>query len=159
MSVDDKLSALLGAWVGEERIAASPWTEAGTASTTIEFTREVGGAVLQRYRQRRDGRETLTGLGVLDVDEGQVRHFWWDSLGQRPAAPATGRHTDEGIVLERSSPRGTNRTRIAIEGEELVYEVAFAAPGERPELLASGRYRRAVATGATPGTSAKLPEA
>ena len=143
MALNRGLARLIGSWVGEERLAASPWAPAGTATATLEFTEEAGGAtVLQRYRQERDGREALTGLGVLDVDEGTVRQFWWDSLGHPPAAPAVGQEAEDGIVVERSSPRGTNRTRVAVEGDELIYEIEFAAPGEERALLVSGRYRR-----------------
>lgn len=142
MALDPSLEALLGVWVGEERLAESPWAPAGVATTTFEFTAEAGGgAVLQSYRQERDGQETLTGLGVLDIHDGRVRHFWWDSLGHPPAEPAVGERGDA-VLVERTSPRGKNRTRMAREGEELVYEVAFAAPGEELAVLASGRYRR-----------------
>ncbi|HEX8123730.1 MAG TPA: hypothetical protein VF549_20940 [Solirubrobacteraceae bacterium] len=143
MSLDASLAPLLGSWSGEEQLAATPWTTAGLAAATIEFTEAPAGAVLQRYRQVRDEQETLAGLGILDLSDGNIRHFWWDSLGQQPDGPAIGRATDGEIVVERTSARGTNRTRMVVDRDRLVYEVAFAPPGQEPQVVVSGRYRRA----------------
>jgi hypothetical protein len=46
-------------------------------------------------------------------------------------------------VLERSSPRGTNRTAWSLEGGELRQAVRFRAPdGDDFSLLVDGRYAR-----------------
>jgi hypothetical protein len=51
--------------------------------------------------------------------------------------------TGDDLVLERSSPRGTNRTSWTLEGDVLRQTVAVRAPGEREfAILVRATHRR-----------------
>lgn len=82
------LARLAGDWRGEERLHPSPWDpEGGTATATIENRVALGGfAVVQDYRQTRDGRADFLGHGVFSWDDARAEYVlhWWDSMGMPP---------------------------------------------------------------------------
>jgi hypothetical protein len=139
----DPRTALLGDWEGEEALAASPWAAAGTARGRLAFRPGVGdAALLLDYTQERDGAVTLIGHGVLMGDD--LGWWWFDSLGTRPQAPGTGAWVDGALVLERVTPRGTNRATLRVDGDALEQRIAVCLAGEAAfaELVVA-RYRRA----------------
>jgi hypothetical protein len=138
----DRLTALVGDWEGEEALAASPWAAAGTARGRLAFRPGVGdAALLLDYAQERDGAVTLTGHGVLTGDG--LGWWWFDSLGARPHAPGAGAWVDGALVLERVTPRGTNRTALRVDGDALEQRIAVRLAGEAAFAeLVVGRYRR-----------------
>jgi hypothetical protein len=138
----DRLTALVGDWEGEEALAASPWAAAGTARGRLAFRPGVGdAALLLDYAQERDGAVTLTGHGVLTGDG--LGWWWFDSLGARPHAPGAGAWVDGALVLERVTPRGTNRTALRVDGDALEQRIAVCLAGEAAFAeLVVGRYRR-----------------
>jgi hypothetical protein len=139
----DRLAALIGDWQGEEALAASPWAEAGTACGRLTVRPGPGdGALLLDYAQERDGAVTLTGHGVVAAED--LGWWWFDSLGARPQAPGTGAWVDGALVLERVTPRGTNRTSLRVDGDALEQRIAVCLAGETAFAeLVVGRYRRA----------------
>jgi Protein of unknown function (DUF1579) len=142
----ERLAALAGRWRGREERAASPWAPGGPAEATLELRRAAAGFVLvEDYASRRDGRPDLSGHGVFSVDPEteDVLWHWFDSIGFAPGEPARGSWAGDRLVLERSSPRGTNRTTWSVEGGELQQTVAFRAPDDDDfAVLLHGRYAR-----------------
>ena len=49
---------------------------------------------------------------------------WFDSIGYPCEAPARGAFDGDALVLERTTPRGTNRTTLALAGDRLTQDIA-----------------------------------
>ncbi|MFD1982163.1 DUF1579 family protein [Mesorhizobium newzealandense] len=113
-----RLQALVGTWRGEEQVAATQWTDAGTATAEAVAVAEFGGLfVVQRYRQRRDGTVSFGAHSVFGFDQqtSAVTMHQFDSMGFVPTAPATGSWNGRDLVLVRSSPRGSGRVTYTID--------------------------------------------
>lgn len=113
-----RLQALVGAWRGEEEVAGTQWTDAGTATSEVMAEAQFGGLfVVQRYRQRRDGTISFGSHNVFGFDQQNslVTMHQFDSMGFVPASPATGTWNDSELVLERSSPRGAARVTYVLK--------------------------------------------
>jgi hypothetical protein len=147
MELPEPLARLAGRWTGPEDLAPSPWLPGGRAEATVVFAPGAGGAVLlEDYESVQDGRPLISGHGVLsfDAESGEVRLHWFDSLGFAAEAPARGRWSGDRLVLERHSPRGTNRTTWIAGADVLEQTVAFGAAGDDEfTTFARGRYTRA----------------
>ena len=48
----------------------------------------------------------------------------FDSIGYPPEVPARGAFDGDTLVLERTTPRGTNRTTFTLDGERLSQDIA-----------------------------------
>jgi hypothetical protein len=122
MTLHERLAGFAGEWEGTEELAASPWSPGGTATARMAFAVAASGfALVQDYRSDTG----LTGHGVFSVADDVVLWHWFDSIGFPPEIPAHGGFEGESLVLERTSPRGTNRTTFALAGDALVQRVAF----------------------------------
>ncbi|MDA0165865.1 DUF1579 domain-containing protein [Solirubrobacter ginsenosidimutans] len=133
-ALHERLAALEGTWEGTEELAPSPWSAGGTATATLTFGLAAGGfAVVQDYRSSAG----LTGHGVFSVSGDEVLWHWFDSIGYPPEIPARGGFSGDVLVLERTSPRGTNRTTFALAGSSLRQRVEFDGA-----VVAETSYRR-----------------
>ncbi|MDX8478232.1 DUF1579 family protein [Mesorhizobium sp. VK24D] len=142
-----RLQALVGAWRGEEDVAATQWTDAGTAEAEVLAEAEFGGLfVVQRYRQKREGTVSFAARSVFGFD--QANGVWtmhqFDSMGFVPAAPATGVWHGDELVLERSSPRGSARVTYSLDGADAYRMKLQFKPtgGDAWQDMVSGLYRR-----------------
>jgi hypothetical protein len=135
-----RLAGLAGEYRGEEHVESSEWTAGGVSPATLRLRLAADGLVLVED----DESAAVRGHGVLsiDPDSGEVVRHWWDSIGP-PSESARGGWTGDDLVLERSSPRGTNRTSWTLEGDVLRQTVAVRAPGEREfAILVRATHRR-----------------
>ena len=133
-ALHERLASLAGDWKGTEQLAPSPWSPGGTASSTLTFAVAAGGfASIQDYRSDTG----LTGHGVFSVSGDEVLWHWFDSIGYPTETPARGGFDGDALVLERTSPRGTNRTAFTLDGDRLRQEIAV--DGAR---LVEAEYRR-----------------
>ncbi|MBZ9861252.1 DUF1579 family protein [Mesorhizobium sp. CA12] len=142
-----RLQALVGAWRGEEEVAATQWTDAGTATSELQAEAEFGGLfVVQRYRQRRDGTVSFGAHNVFGFDQqsGLVTMHQFDSMGFVPMSPATGRWNGNELMLERSSPRGAARMAYSFDGADAYrMKLQFKPAGsDASQDMVSGLYRR-----------------
>ena len=132
-----RLAGFEGSWEGTEQLAPSPWSPGGTATATMSFAVEAGGfALVQGYRSDTG----LTGHGVFSVSGAEVLWYWFDSIGYPPEVPARGAFEGDVLVLERTSPRGTNRTSFVVEGDRLSQRVELDGA-----TLAVAEYERQAA--------------
>ncbi|RTL92902.1 MAG: DUF1579 domain-containing protein [Hyphomicrobiales bacterium] len=141
------LQALVGAWRGEEEVAATQWTDAGTATSEVLAEAQFGGLfVVQRYRQRRDGTVSFGSHNVFGFDQQNkvVTMHQFDSMGFVPMSPATGAWNGNELVLERSSPRGAARVTYGFDGAESYrMKLQFNPAGSDAwQDMVSGVYRR-----------------
>jgi hypothetical protein len=61
---------------------------------------------------------------VFSVSGDEVLWHWFDSIGYPSEVPARGGFEGDALVLERTSPRGTNRSTFTLEGDRLRQEIA-----------------------------------
>jgi hypothetical protein len=121
-ALHERLAAFAGTWEGTEELAPSPWSPGGTARASMTFATAAGGfALVQDYHSDTG----LTGHGVFSVSGEDVLHHWFDSFGFPVEAPARGGFQDDALVLERTSPRGTNRTTFTPAGDGLHQRIEF----------------------------------
>jgi len=142
-----RLQALVGAWRGEEEVAGTQWTDAGTATSEVLAEAQFGGLfVVQRYRQRRDGTVSFGSHNVFGFDQqnSAVTMYQFDSMGFVPVPPATGTWTGNELVLERSSPRGSARvTYIFDNADAYRMRLQFKPAGSDGwQDMVSGVYKR-----------------
>ena len=142
-----RLQALVGAWGGEEEVAATQWTDAGPATSDVVAEAEFGGLfVAQRYRQRRDGTISFGAHNVFGFDQqnGLVTMHQFDSMGFVPMSPATGAWNGNELTLERSSPRGAARVTYIFDGAD-AYRMTLQfkpAGSDAWQDMVRGVYRR-----------------
>ncbi|MER8464234.1 DUF1579 family protein [Mesorhizobium sp. M1409] len=142
-----RLQALVGAWRGEEEVAATQWTDAGTATSEVLAEAQFGGLfVVQRYRQRRDGTVSFGAHSVFGFDQQNsiATMHQFDSMGFVPAAPAMGTWNGNELTLERSSPRGAARVTYIFDGADAYRMRLQFKPAGRDawQDMVSGVYRR-----------------
>ncbi|MBZ9764711.1 DUF1579 domain-containing protein [Mesorhizobium sp. CA8] len=142
-----RLQALVGAWRGEEEIAATQWTDAGAATAEVQAEAEFGGLfVVQRYRQRRDGTVSFGAHNVFGFDQqsGLVTMHQFDSMGFVPMSPATGTWNGSELMLERSSPRGAASVTYGFDGADTYrMKLQFKPAGSDAwQDMVSGLYQR-----------------
>jgi hypothetical protein len=142
-----RLQALVGAWRGEEEVAATQWTDAGTATSEVLAEAQFGGLfVVQGYRQRRDGTVSFGSHNVFGFDQQNkvVTMHQFDSMGFVPMSPGMGRWDGDELVLERSSPRGAARVTYGFDNSDTYrMKLHFKPVGSDAwQDMVSGRYRR-----------------
>ena len=96
MSLRELFWPMLGNWTGVEQLAAG-----GTARAMITFKLDLADrAVLQDYRQVREGGAELSGHGVFLLDPVEGGLLWWffDSTGI-PPTPLRGLWSGGELVL------------------------------------------------------------
>jgi hypothetical protein len=121
-ALHERLATLEGAWEGTEELAPSPWSPGGTARARMSFGVAAGGfALVQDYRSDTG----MTAHGVFSVSDDTVLWHLFDSIGYPPEVPARGGFDGDTLVLERTSPRGTNRTTFTLAGDRLHQRIAF----------------------------------
>jgi hypothetical protein len=129
-----RLAAFEGSWIGKERLAPSPWSPGGDAHASLTFTTAAGGFAIPHDYRSDTG---LTGHGVFSVAGEEVLWHWFDSIGFPPDVPARGGFDGDALVLERSSPRGTNTTTFTLSGDTLTQRVELDGG-----VLVEAEYRR-----------------
>jgi len=146
VSMNDILQRLAGDWLGEEAIAATRWGPGGRAVGRIAARLALGGrALVQDYREERDGRPALQAHAVFVAgDDGGYGLYWFDSYGFVPHEPAAGRWDGRSLVFVRRSPRGQTRHAYTPLGEDrlgLTLESSFDG-GASWEPVLQAEYRR-----------------
>ncbi len=98
-----KLRKLVGNWVGQEKLAASPAGTAGLATGRINSRLDLEGFfVLEDYSQERDGHTVFRGHGIFGWDDHEKEYIWYwvDSMGSVPASPARGKWEGDTLLFE-----------------------------------------------------------
>ncbi|MBE1162585.1 DUF1579 family protein [Dyella acidiphila] len=144
---NDVLAALAGEWRGEESMATTRWGQGGSASGYAHARFELGGkALLQDYRQEREGKPSLQAHAVFTAGQepGEFALYWFDSYGFAPGQPATGHWDGKRLVFLRSSTRGQTRHIYEFVADG-VYRLGLESSfdgGVNWEQVMQGEYRR-----------------
>ncbi len=108
-----KLETLIGDWSGDETMHPMPWDPAGgTAKGRYKIRAAVGGfGIVEDYEQKRSGKVTYTGHGVMGYDEKQGCYLWhWsDSMGGVPDQVSRGTWTGNRLVFQSACDEGHGR--------------------------------------------------
>ncbi len=143
-----KLRSWSGTWIGEETMHPSPWDPKGaTALGKISSRMDIDGMFLiSDYVQERDGAITFRGHGVYGWDpEGQrFTMYWFDSIGNDPGGPASGRWDGDSLVFEKQSARGSSRYVYDFEGADAYrFRIEMSTDGEHWTTWLDSRWQRA----------------
>jgi hypothetical protein len=156
-----KLGAFVGEWKGPETMYPAPWDPIGGKATARVVNRWIldGFAVVQEYEQRRGGKVTFRGHGVIWFDPSKQQYVmnWWDSMG---GGGGQYRGDFDGTILRLDSPMpqgGHSRTswdfaapggysfNMEISGDGRTWQPAMCGSYQRAAKKASPRKRSASA--------------
>jgi len=145
-----KLAAMIGHWVGEEKMHPSPWLPHGgtaTAKITARLGCE-GFCVITDYVQEREGRVTYVGHGVFGWDPRQKRYVqhWSDSMGGVPARATPGVWEGDTLTFRDEGPGGHMRFVYRFTSPDSYdFRIDSSADGITWAPFAEARYTRAAA--------------
>lgn len=143
-----KLSRLVGSWIGEETLEPSPWGPGGPAVGRMNSTPALDGFfVVGDYVEEKDGKVVFRGHSVFGWDEKaqDVTWYWFDSMGQTPPAPSRGKWDGDTLILRSVHPQGEGRYTYRFEGKDRYFfriENSFDG-GKTFQKMMEGTYRRA----------------
>lgn len=142
-----KMNALVGRWIGQERLHPSPWDAKGGTATGRSDNRMAldGFALLHDYTQERNGAVTFSGHGVLTFDAQEkcyVMH-WWDSMGFGVNV-YKGDFNGTTLTLSRKEARGHGRVRWEFpDSKSHQFHMDFSPDGKDWHPFMDGAYQRA----------------
>jgi hypothetical protein len=111
-----RLAFLIGSFAGTEHMHPSAWAPGGPATSSISATSELDGTlVVQRYVQVRDGSTSfeLVAVWMVDPSSDEVLYYGFDTAGFPADPPARGTWQESGLVLERTTSRGSSRLTVS----------------------------------------------
>jgi hypothetical protein len=117
-----KLSALVGDWTSEETMHPMPWDPAGGPAKGRYKVRATldGFGIVQDYEQKRGGKTSYVGHGVMGYDSKENCYLWhWsDSMGGVPNQVTRGSWNGNTLTFQASCDHGHSR-----------YTYVFKKPG------------------------------
>jgi hypothetical protein len=141
-----QLAALVGSWVGEEKMYPSPWDpNGGTAVGRVNNRAALNGlVVIQDYEQERGGAVNFRGHGIFAWDGETKEHvlYWFDSVSQ---APNLFRGTFEGnaLIVTSSSTQGHVRATFElIPPNRYRYRMEVSGDGNAWMPMMEGAYKK-----------------
>jgi hypothetical protein len=142
-----KLASMIGTWSGDETMHPSPWEPAGGKAKGTYKVREAldGFGIVQDYAQKRGGKVSYVGHGVLGYDEKEGRYLWhWsDSMGGVPNQVTRGTWDGNTIVFENACEHGHSRYTYVLRKKDLLdFSIEMSQDGQQWTLFMSGRYTR-----------------
>jgi hypothetical protein len=145
-----KLGAFVGEWAGPETMFPAPWDPVGGKAMARVVNRWIvdGFAVAQEYEQRRGGKVTFRGHGVIWFDPAKQEYVmnWWDSMG---GSGGQYRGTFDGSILRLSSPMpqgGHSRTSWNFDSSgSYSFNMEVSGDGQTWQPAMLGSYNRAAA--------------
>jgi hypothetical protein len=107
-----KLEALVGDWSGDETIHPMPWDAGGPAKGSYKVRTDLDGfAIVQDYVQRRRGKVSYRGHGVMGFDAGSKSYLWhWsDTMGGVPREASRGEWKGNTLSFQHVGEKGHSR--------------------------------------------------
>ena len=145
-----KLEVLIGDWTSEETMFPMPWDpEGGKAKGRYKVRSAPGGfGIVQEYEQKRGGKVSYTGHGVMGYDEQEKCYLWhWsDSMGGVPNTVTRGTWTDNKLVFQHSGQHGHSRYTYTFRRAGSVdFSIDCSQDGQQWQPFMTGRYARKAA--------------
>jgi hypothetical protein len=141
-----QLAALVGDWVGEEKMFPSPGDpKGGTATGRVHNRLALDGlVVVQDYEQERGGAVNFRGHGIFAWDAEQQRHmlYWFDSVAQTPNL-FQGNFEGNALVVTSASTQGhVKATFELLPPDRYRYRMDVSGDGQSWAPMMEGHYRR-----------------
>lgn len=140
-TLEEFLSTVEGGWSGKGVSYETPWSPAGSARVDAIWSmlRPAATAVL-RYRHAQEAGMTYESLTAIAPGE-PPRTWTFDSMNFLPDSVGMATFGPAGLVLERHSPRGTNRMALALTetNDQLMIDVQFIPATAGTTALAVAR--------------------
>ena len=146
-----KLAAMIGHWVGEEKMYPSPWLPEGGMATSMVTARLgcEGFCVLTDYVQEREGKTTYVGHGVFGWDPRRQRfvQHWSDSAGGVPSHATPGTWEGDTLTFLEQGPGGHMRFVYRFTSpDSYEFRIDTSADGVLWAPFVEARYVRQAAT-------------
>jgi hypothetical protein len=144
----ERLLALSGTWLGEEKMHPSPWDpNGGTATGKINSRVALDGLhLLSDYEQWRGGQVTYHGHGVygFDVETDEAWFYWFDSMGFDPGSAARGKWVGTRLEFRhRTRMGGFSRYAYEFDGEDaFTFTIEMSGDGESYTPWLESRWTR-----------------
>lgn len=141
-----KLAAFAGDWAGDETMHPSPWDPAGgMAKGTMKCRMECDGfALVQDYTQKRGGKVSYRGHGVVGWDAEAKNYIWhWsDSMGGVPNTVTRGEWKGNKLVFQHTGPQGHSRYVYTFNRDgSLGFTMEHSQDGETWQPFLTARYQ------------------
>jgi uncharacterized protein DUF1579 len=151
----ERLQALAGSWVGQERLLPSPFDPVGgTAVGRMQARMALDGFYLiADYEQERNGQVNFRGHAVYGWDpRGRCYTMhWFDSIGIEHDAPGLGSwEADTLSLVHETRHTGSSRYTYVVGDGEYQMQLEHAPDGKTWTTILEGRYER---IGAPPGSA------
>jgi len=108
-----KLEVLIGDWSTDETMFPMPWDPTGGPAKGRYKVRAAPGGfgIVQEYEQKRGGKVSYVGHGIMGYDAQEKCYLWhWsDSMGGVPGAVTRGTWTGNKLVFQHAGPMGHSR--------------------------------------------------
>lgn len=140
-----KLHAFVGEWTGEETMHPSPWDPAGgKAKGTNKCRMDLDGfALVQDYVQKRGGKVSYRGHGVIGYCAREKRYLWhWsDSMGGVPGTVTRGEWKGNKLVFQNASEHGHARYTYTFHRDgTLGFSIEMSQDGAQWAPFITARY-------------------
>ena len=158
-----KLEALAGRWSGEETMYPTPWDPAGgkAQGSTRSRLQCDGFCLVQEYVQKRNGKISYRGLGVMGYDPAANCYLWhWtDTIGGMPCQAMRGEWTGNKLVFSHGTEEGHVRYSYAfLKDGTQSFSIEHSWNGTTWAPFITARYSKAGASSKL-GKSTKKPAA
>jgi len=143
----EKLRALAGSWIGEEKMHPSPWDpQGGPAAATIDSRMDLDGFhLISDYVQKRGGQVTYRGHGVFGYNAARKCYemWWFDSMGMTPDGAASGKWEGDTLMFEHQTPMGFSRYTYTLKGEgRYAFGIQNSQDGKQWASFMDGTYTK-----------------
>lgn len=131
-----KLEALVGDWTCDEVMHPMPWDPTGGPAKGRYKVRTIldGFAIVQDYEQKRGGKVSYRGHGVLGYDMTSNSYVWhWsDSMCGVPCEVSKGQWNGKTLQFQHAGPQGHARyTYTFLRGGKLSFTIECSQDGQQ----------------------------
>lgn len=159
----EKLANLAGTWTGDETIHPTPWDPAGGPSKgTSKYRMDIDGfALVQDYVQKRGGKVSYRGHGIVGYSAEEKKYLWHWSDTKGGVAPGVTRGEWKGnkLVFEHASPTCHSRYTYTLHKDgTLGFSIENSQDGTTWAPYITARYTNKDAAKAAAPASAPAQE-
>jgi hypothetical protein len=147
-----KLEALVGDWTCDEQMHPTPWDPTGGPTKGRNRVRMAldGFAIVQDYEQKRGGKVTFRGHGIIGYDPTANCYVWhWsDSMGGVPCQASKGQWNGNTLQFQNAGPQGHARyTYTFLRGGKLSFDMECSSDGQQwAPMMTSTCVRKAASS-------------
>jgi hypothetical protein len=142
-----KLEALVGDWAGDETMHPTPWEpQGGTAKGSYKVRPAFDGfGVVQDYMQKRGGKTSYRGHGVMGYDTQNNCYVWhWsDTMGGVATSVTTGKWERNKLTFQHAGPMAHVRYTYTFHRDGTVgFSIENSDDGQAWQPFMEGRYTK-----------------